>query len=214
MNASALPYWLSLLIAVGGAYGVWRVWQAERTPTAVVEYVGTSSEVAEQEPLAHFELPERSGGMFKSSDMRGKVWVASYFFTACPGSCLKLNQALASLQKEEGLEEVKFVSITCDPQNDSLEQLAQYADRFEADPKRWYFCRGQMDYVQRVGTDILKIAVKRQMHTDHAVVIGRDGKVINRFKVTDPVALNVMEQVLREATQQPTSVASSQSAGS
>ena len=101
-------------------------------------------------PLTEFELTERSGKPFRSADMRGKVWVATYFFTTCPGNCLRLNQNIQLMHNMPELKDVTWVSITCDPDNDTLEALRDYADRWQADPKRWLFCRADLDYTQRV----------------------------------------------------------------
>ena len=48
------------------------------------------------------------------------------------------------------LKDVTWVSITCDPDTDTLEALRAYADRWKADPERWLFCRADLDYIQRV----------------------------------------------------------------
>ena len=48
------------------------------------------------------------------------------------------------------LKDVTWVSITCDPDNDTVEALRNYADRWEADPNRWLFCRADLDYTRRV----------------------------------------------------------------
>ena len=75
--------------------------------------------------------------------MKGKVWVATYFFTTCPGSCIRLNQNIQFMHNMPELKDVTWVSITCDPDNDTLEVLRKYADRWQADPERWLFCRGR-----------------------------------------------------------------------
>ena len=55
---------------------------------------------ADSVPAADFTLTERSGREFHSRGSAGSVWVASFFFSSCPGPCLRLNQTLASLQEE------------------------------------------------------------------------------------------------------------------
>ena len=82
-------------------------------------------------PLKDFELTERSGSPFRSTDMRGRVWVATYFFTTCPGSCIRLNQNIQLMHNLPELKDVTWVSITCDPDTDTLEALRKYADRLK-----------------------------------------------------------------------------------
>ena len=94
-------------------------------------------------PLKEFELTERSGKPFRSADMRGRVWVATYFFTTCPGNCIRLNRNIQALHNLPELKDVTWVSITCDPDTDTLEALRKYADHWKADPERWLFCRAR-----------------------------------------------------------------------
>ena len=55
--------------------------------------------------------------------MRGNVWVATYFFTTCPGNCLRLNPNIQFMNNLPELKDVTWVSITCDPDTDTLEAL-------------------------------------------------------------------------------------------
>ena len=135
-------------------------------------------------PLEQFELTERSGQPFRSQDMLGKVWVSTFFFTTCPGACPRLNANIKYLNSLEELNEVIWVSITVDPDHDTLPVLREYADRFQADPERWLFCRGELDYIKRVGQDIMKLPVSWKGHQDYAVVVDRQGKVRGMFDAT------------------------------
>src|SRR5947209_3924741 len=39
------------------------------------------------EVLPDFALTERSGRTVRRDDLKGKVWIASFFFTGCGGKC-------------------------------------------------------------------------------------------------------------------------------
>ncbi len=197
-KSSALPYWLSAAVVVVAAFGAWRVWNTQFSHGNEASLtVGISpDELAEREPITEFTLDERNGQTFDSRAMAGQVWVVSYFFSNCPGSCLKLNQSLAKLQEEPSLAGVKFLSITCDPENDTPEVLREYADRFGAVADRWFFCTGDFAYLKRIGQDVLKLSVSKQQHSDRAVVIDRTGMVRGRFMVTDPNQYALLERSL------------------
>jgi protein SCO1/2 len=110
------------------------------------------------------------------------VWVASFFFATCPGSCTRLNSNIKHLTEREELRDVTWVSITVDPENDSLEVLREYADRFGADPQRWLFCRGGFGYVKRLADDVLKVGgVTYKSHNDYAVIVDKRGRVAGMF---------------------------------
>lgn len=172
MNNSSLPYWLTLAVLLAAAYGGFKWYQVEHArPRGGIE-------LADAPPLEEFELTERSGEPFRSADMKGKVWAVTFFFSTCTGSCKQLNANLKYLNDQEDIEDVTWVSITVDPQTDTLEALRAYADSYNADPQRWLFVRGDLAYVRRIGRDILGIDdISYQGHKDYAVLIGRDGTV-------------------------------------
>lgn len=180
MKSSSLPYWLSLMVVVVASYGGWKWWQVQQyqasRSSGGVEYVGP--------PLEEFELTERSGKPFRSHEMLGKVWVTTFFFSTCPGACPRLNANIKYLNSLEELQEVVWVSITVDPDTDTLPVLREYADRYEADPERWLFCRADLKYIQRVGEDFLKLPVTWRGHKDYAVVIDKTGKVRGMYDAT------------------------------
>jgi cytochrome oxidase Cu insertion factor (SCO1/SenC/PrrC family) len=148
-------------------------------------------------PLTEFELTERSGKSFRSADMNGRVWVASYFFTTCPGQCLRLNANLQLLASEPDLKDVTFVSITCDPENDTIEALRAYADRFKADPERWLFCRGDLAYIQRVAKG-MGVFLSLKGHQDYAIVIDKNGKIRGMFDATSQSQTQRLRSLLLE----------------
>ncbi|HEX4139948.1 MAG TPA: SCO family protein [Candidatus Methylacidiphilales bacterium] len=90
-----------------------------------------------------FTLTERSGKIITNSDLSGKVWVADFIYTTCPGPCPLVSAALAKIQQNvAGDPHVQLVTFTVDPQTDTPQVLAAYADHFHADPNKWWFLTG------------------------------------------------------------------------
>jgi protein SCO1/2 len=179
-GGSALPFVLAGAVLVAMAYGGWKWWQVEqfeaRRGQAIREnLVGP--------PLEDFELTERSGEPFRNRDMRGRVWVATYFFTTCPGRCRVLNGNIQWMHNRPELSDVTWVSITCDPDTDTLDELRKYADFWKADPERWLFCRADLDYTRQVARG-MNLSLSRQGHQDYAVVFDKTGKMRAVFEAT------------------------------
>ena len=179
MNNTALPYWLALMVLLGASYGGWKWWQVQQFQAGRelggLEYQGP--------PLEEFELTERSGQPFRSRDMLGKVWVTTFFFATCQGTCPRLNANIQHFNTMEELQDVTWVSITVDPDTDTLSKLREYAERFSADPERWLFCRGDFNYVRRIGQDFMNVDISWRGHKDYAVVIDRAGKIRGMYDV-------------------------------
>ena len=179
MNNTALPYWLALMVLLGASYGGWKWWQVQQFQ-ASRELGGLEFEGP---PLEEFELIERSGQPFRSRDMLGKVWVTTFFFATCQGTCPRLNANIQHFNTMEELQDVTWVSITVDPDTDTLPKLREYAERFSADPERWLFCRGDFNYVRRIGQDFMNVDISWRGHKDYAVVIDREGKIRGMYDV-------------------------------
>jgi protein SCO1/2 len=192
MKSSSLPYWLSLMVLFVASYGGWKWYQVQQFE-ANRAYGGVAFDGP---PLEEFELTERSGEPFRSADLKGKVWVTTFFFASCPGQCPRLNTNIKHLHDMPELEDVTWVSITVDPDNDTVEVLRDYADRYQADPKRWLFCTGEFDYIKRVGEDIMKLEVSWKGHKDYAIVIDRTGKLRGMFDATSMTQSEKLRQLL------------------
>lgn len=82
---------LGLLIAGIGVSFVRQTWKAQelRSYTALTRY--------RQVPA--FTLTERNGQPFDSKALAGKIWLADFFFTACPGPCLVMNGKMELIQQ-------------------------------------------------------------------------------------------------------------------
>lgn len=186
----ALPFFLSLLVLFGMAYGGWRWWrvqQAEAQRGLAIPVIGP--------PITEFQLTERSGQTFRSADMKGKVWVVTYFFTTCPGECYRLNRNIQVMHMMPELKDVTWVSITCDPDTDTIEALQAYADSLQADAERWLFCRADMQYTQRVAKG-MNLFLSRKGHSNSAVVIDKWGKIRGIFDGISSVDSEKMRKLL------------------
>ncbi len=128
-----------------------------------------------------FMLTERSGRPFHSSSLKGHVWVASFFFASCPSTCVRQNEVVARLQEEYGNRGVKFVSITCDPENDTPERLREYAAKFQARPDQWFFLTGDLTYIRLVGQDAFQVPVAKQTHANRLMLVDQNGKLCGSF---------------------------------
>ncbi len=191
---SALPFFLAVLVLFGMAYGGWtwyRVYRYEADRGQAIDDIGPPL------PVTDFELTERSGKPFRSADMKGKVWVVTFFFTTCPGECIRLNRNIQVMHNMPELKDVVWVSITCDPDTDTVEALAKYADSLQADSDRWLFCRADLDYAQRVAKG-MKLFLSRKGHQNYAIVIDKRGDIRGMFDGTSTSDCERMQKLLEK----------------
>jgi cytochrome oxidase Cu insertion factor (SCO1/SenC/PrrC family) len=177
---SILPHVIAIAIVVLASFAAFKLWQVREFEQSRGEAIALH-EVGP--PLTEFELTERSGKPFRSNDMKGKVWVATYFFATCPGNCIRLNQNIKFMHNLPELTDATWVSITCDPDNDTVEALAKYAEQWNADPERWLFTRADLDYTKRVARG-MNLFLERKGHQDYAIVIDKTGKIRGMYDAT------------------------------
>lgn len=93
-----------------------------------------------------FAFTNQEGQVITEKDMRGKVAVVEYFFTACKGICPKMNvnmQQVYNQYKSDG--DFLILSHTVDPETDSVGRMKRYADSLGANPRQWWFLTGRKD---------------------------------------------------------------------
>ena len=93
-----------------------------------------------------FILRDTKGSSVRLSDYRGHVVLLAFVFTTCPGVCPLISRQMSELQgalKSAGLfgGQANLVSVTVDPETDTAKVLADYAQKFGADPAGWRFLR-------------------------------------------------------------------------
>jgi len=154
------------------------------------------------ERLTSFQLTREDGSEFTSEDLAGQVWVASYFFTRCGSNCRLLNMEIARLQREFGEQGVRFVSVSCDPSYDSPDVLARYADLFNANSEQWVFATGEMEYLKRVGKDMLDVSVVEKNHDAQLTIVDQKGKLCGTFEALDPAQLQLAKNVIQKLLSQ------------
>lgn len=99
-------------------------------------------------PVGDFQLTERNGRTVTQADLQGKIWIASFVFTRCPGPCPQVTGTMARLQSELGTRDgILLVSFTVDPDRDQLDDLRKYADEYGADENRWLFLTGSKEII-------------------------------------------------------------------
>src|SRR5258708_26022127 len=96
-----------------------------------------------------FQLTDQSGASFSSAALDGRVWVADFFFTNCPGPCPRMSSQMHQVQTALEETDARMVSMTIDPDRDTPPALSEYARHFEAKRGVWYFltgARGTLDH--------------------------------------------------------------------
>jgi protein SCO1/2 len=141
-----------------------------------------------------FALVERTGRAVTLNDLRGKIWVADFFYASCPGPCPIMTSRLSEVhQRTRHWADVSLVSISTDPANDTPAVLQQYAQRYGADD-RWLFLTGEKRVLYDLANKGFKLSVTDEggtpaepiTHSTKLVLIDRNGTIRGFYEGTLP----------------------------
>ncbi|WP_009032805.1 SCO family protein [Indibacter alkaliphilus] len=77
------------------------------------------------------------------AEMGGKITIVDFFFTSCPSICPVMSTEMERVDDAfRNDDEVQIYSISIDPEYDTPEVLAEYAERHNANPDKWFFLTG------------------------------------------------------------------------
>lgn len=138
--------------------------------------------------VTDFALVDQSHLPVARRTLDGQPWVASFVFTRCPLVCPRLGERMRALQAlaERADAKVHLVTFSVDPEHDTPEVLASWADAYGADEQRWKFLTGSEESIRRIARS-LSVALAGEadpakpdfgiMHSGHLVLIDGLGRI-------------------------------------
>jgi protein SCO1 len=94
--------------------------------------------------IPDFSFINQKGKTITKASVKGKIYVADYFFTTCGSICPVMKKQMHRVYKNfEKDPEIIFLSHTVDPETDSVGVLDEFSKRFSADPEKWLFLTGE-----------------------------------------------------------------------
>jgi protein SCO1/2 len=150
-----------------------------------------------------FRFTRQDGRVVTEKDVKGKVYVAEYFFTTCKGICPKMNRNMAGIHKALGGEkDFLILSHTVDPETDSVAQLKRYADSLGADPANWWFLTGSKTDLYKAARESYllddpknnsKSISEQFLHTQFFALVDRNGILRGIYDGLKPDELKQLE---------------------
>lgn len=142
--------------------------------------------------VPHFELTAQNGQAFDSSVLAGKIWVADFIYTTCPGPCPRMTSQMHQVQQAVSkLGDIRLVSFTIDPAEDTPKVLAAYAQVHGASPAMWYFLTGAVPTIEMLDRDAFKLGTidGTLQHSTRFVLVDRQGRIRGYYDTSDPSSI-------------------------
>jgi protein SCO1/2 len=149
-----------------------------------------------------FELVNQQAEPFGSAQLSGKIWIADFIFTNCPGPCPIMSTRMSELQKPLEKSDVHLVSISVDPEKDTPEVLRTYSGKLRVQPGRWDFLTGSREAIYSLSHDGFKLGVSdgseeegTPVHSTRFVLVDRRGTIRGYY---DALATDAVTKLLAD----------------
>ena len=141
--------------------------------------------------LVDFSLTNSAGGVITRQDVSGKILVVDFLFTSCSLTCPAVNTQMAQIQRLTTNDpDIKLVSLTVDPRDDTPSVLQKYSAGFGADTNRWFFLTGNKSVLYNlIGNSFLAQDADDPFgympgnfaHTERIAIVDSQGKLRGFF---------------------------------
>lgn len=150
--------------------------------------------------VSSFSLYDAQGSPFGLKDLRGKIWIANFFFTTCLDICPVMSARMASLNRSFQLEKnIHLVSFTVNPEQDSPQVLSEYAKKFNADTKKWHFLTGSREALTQIAVQSFKLGDIKEpiFHSSYFCLVDRQGRIRGYYEGMKKEGIN---QLFKDAS--------------
>lgn len=142
--------------------------------------------------IPYFEFINQDGNKITRDNLLGHVYVVDFFFVSCPSICPKMTTNMGYLQsKFKDNKNLRFLSITVNPEADSVSVLADYAKKVHADTKSWHFVTGNKDSIYNVAFSGFFVSVQKDsiapggfLHSNMLILIDKNAHIRGYFDGT------------------------------
>jgi len=136
-----------------------------------------------------FSFINQDNETITNDSLTGSIYVANFFFTSCPSICPTMTRNMSYLQdKLSVFPNIRFLSHTVDPDNDTPEKLRSYVSLMQQkniniNLSNWDFVTGDKDKLYEsaanyfVNASVDSLAPGGFLHSEYFILIDKQGRV-------------------------------------
>jgi protein SCO1/2 len=136
------------------------------------------------------------------SDFDSCIIVANIFFATCPEVCPEMNKQVQVIAEEfRSNPTVKFLTISIDPEHDSVPVIASYASAYNADLYKRTFATGRKTVIYDWVLNDLLLATEQRgsdfIHDDKIVIIDKNRHIRSILETRGATLKDKLDRVKR-----------------
>ena len=139
--------------------------------------------------IPEFTFINQNNEVIVNDSLNGNIYVANFFFTSCPTICPVMTKNMAYVQSKLSVyPNIKFISHTVDPANDTPERMLSYVKKMSSknkiiDLNNWHFVTGEKEKIYEIAKSYFvnvspdSLAPGGFLHSEYFVLIDKEGRV-------------------------------------
>ncbi len=134
--------------------------------------------------ISGFSFTDQDGKQVTNKELKGKIYLANFFFTTCPGICPTITKNLLKVQNEFSVDnDVRIISHSVMPWSDSVAALKNYEKTFNIKNGMWYLVTGKTAEIYELARRSYYAEEKAGynsdstefLHTEHVLLVDKKG---------------------------------------
>lgn len=154
--------------------------------------------------LSGMNLVDQTGQAFLPDSLARHTVLFNFIYTNCSYTCslqtYLLGQVMQALPSDVR-GQVRFVSVSIDPANDTPAKLKAFAQQMQADVPGWFFLTGDTQQIEQLARRLRVVddeqAMEPSLHRTSLWLVDRDGRMLQRYQGDPPDK----ERLLKELSQ-------------
>lgn len=142
----------------------------------------------------------QNGTGFNSNFIEGKIHITNFFFTNCPSICPPMRSKLidvASYFKND--DDFVIVSITIDPERDTIPALKEYAMNTGITSDKWQFLRGDQTLLTNTSEKFMTNFKPNEdgtdfYHSSYVALVDRKQQIRGFYDLLKPIDIKQLKK--------------------
>lgn len=156
--------------------------------------------------LAGFAFQNQNNQTITEQTVKGKIHVADFFFTRCPGLCPRLTKSMSEVQAAfRNDPKVMLLSYSVTPDRDSVAQLRQYATKHQIIDGKWHLLTGNRASIYQLARQSYfadeNLGVQKGeadfLHTENLLLIDQKLRIRGIYNGTLPLEIQQLIEDIR-----------------
>jgi protein SCO1/2 len=136
--------------------------------------------------IAPFSLTNQLGHTITNNEVKGKIYVANFFFASCGSICPKMMENLNDVQQAFiNDDKVRLLSHSVTPGRDSVPVLLKYAAEHHINNNKWWLLTGDKDAIYTLARKAYFAddetgydkTTREFLHTENVLLIDKNGHI-------------------------------------